>query len=126
MAQEIIPSSSTALEQVRERFAQWRQNRKGREPIPDELWQAAIGLTTEYSVTKIVKTLNLTHSDFKERMIEAQNNDPTFVELQLPVPATASAYWVLEMDKPDGAKFRISCHNASLPNILEVGKMFLG
>jgi hypothetical protein len=126
MAQEIIPSSSTALEQVRERFAQWRQNRKGREPIPDELWQAAIGLTTEYSVTKIVKTLNLTHSDFKERMIEAQNNAPTFAELRLPVPATASAYWVLEMDKPDGAKFRISCHNASLPNILEMGKMFLG
>jgi hypothetical protein len=73
MAQEIVTSSSTALEQVKERFAQWRQNRKGREPIPDELWQAAVGLTTEYSVTKIVKTLNLTHSDFKERMIEAQN-----------------------------------------------------
>jgi hypothetical protein len=125
MAQEIIPSSSTALEQVKERFAQWRQNRKVKEPVPDELWQAAIELAKEYSVTKIVKTLSLTHSDFKERMIEAQNNDPAFVEFQLPVPATASPQWVLEMDKPDGTKFRISCHNASLPNILEIGKMFL-
>ena len=37
MAQEIIPSSSPALEEVKEQFAKWRQNRKGRESIPDEL-----------------------------------------------------------------------------------------
>jgi hypothetical protein len=126
MAQEITTSSSPSLEEVKEQFAKWRQNRKGREPIPDELWQAAVKLTSEYAVTKVAKTLNLTHSDFKKRMIEVQNNEPTFVEFHLPTPVTASTHWVLEMDKPDGAKFRISCHNASLPNILEVGKMFLG
>ena len=126
MSQEIIPSSSTSLGQVKERFAQWRQNRKGKEPIPAELWQAAVGLTKEYSVTEVVKTLNLTHSDFKKRMIEAQKNDPAFVELRLPTPAPASPHWVLEMDKPDGSKFHISCHNASLPNILEVCKVFWG
>jgi len=124
MAQEIIPLSSPSLEEVKERFAKWRQNRKGKEPIPDELWQAAVGLTSEYSVSKIAKTLSLTHSYFKKRMIEVQNNEPAFVEFHLSPPATASTHWVLEMDKPDGAKIRISCQNASLPNILEMGKMF--
>jgi hypothetical protein len=126
MAQEIIPSSSPSLEEVKEQFAKWRQNRKVKEPIPDELWQAAVGLTSEYSVSKIAKTLNLTHSDFKKRMIEVQNNEPAFVEFQFPTPATASTHWVLEMDKPGGAKMRISCQNASLPNLLEMGKVFWG
>jgi len=113
MAQEIIPSSSPSLEEVKEQFAKWRQNCKGKEPIPDELWQAAVKLTSEYAVTKVAKTLNLTHSDFKKRMMEAQNNDPTFVEFHLPPPPKTSTHWVLEMDKPDGAKIHISCQNAN-------------
>ena len=76
MAQEI--------EEVKEQFAQWRQNRKGREAIPDELWQAAVKLTKEHSINKIVKELNLSYSGFKERVMEAQNSNSPFVEFHLP------------------------------------------
>ena len=84
MAQEIIPSSSPTLKEVKERFSQWRQTRKGREPIPDDLWQAAVGLTNEYTINKIVKELNLSYSGFKERVMEAQNSNSPFVEFHLP------------------------------------------
>jgi hypothetical protein len=96
MAQEIIPSSSPALEEVKEQFAQWRQNRKGRESIPDELWQAAVRLTKEHSLNKIVKELNLSYSGFKERVVKAQKNDSPFVEFHLPTPANGATHWVLE------------------------------
>lgn len=39
MVQEITPSSSPTLEKVKECFAQLRQNRRGREPIPVEAKQ---------------------------------------------------------------------------------------
>jgi hypothetical protein len=124
MAQEIVPSSSPALEEVKEQFAQWRQNRKGRESIPDELWQAAVRLTKEHSLNKIVKELNLSYSGFKERVVKAQKNDSPFVEFHLPTPANGATHWVLEMDRPNGARMRISCHNGSIPNLLEIGKAF--
>ena len=124
MAQEIIPSSSPALEEAKEQFAKWRQHRKGREPIPDELWQAAIELTKEHSLNKVAKMLNLSYTGFKERVMKARNNTSPFVEFHLPTPGSGATHWVLEMDRPNGARMRISCHNGSVPDLLEIGKAF--
>ena len=32
---------AVSLEEVKERFEEWRRNRKGKAPIPDELWAVA-------------------------------------------------------------------------------------
>lgn len=44
-----VPTSAPTLEQVRQRFEFWRKRRKKRTRIPQNLWQAAIALSEEYS-----------------------------------------------------------------------------
>ena len=36
-------SRTLTIDEVRARFEEWRQDRKGKSPIPDELWAAAAG-----------------------------------------------------------------------------------
>lgn len=57
------------LEKVRERFDDWRATRLKLGKIPEELWEAAIGLYPEYSICKIAETLRLNHGKLKKRIL---------------------------------------------------------
>jgi hypothetical protein len=40
-----MPRTNTSIitvEEAKRRFEEWRRNRKGKAPIPDELWAAAV------------------------------------------------------------------------------------
>jgi len=60
--------SKLTLECVHERFKEWRKNKAWHDPIPEELWDAAVELTEEYSPTQVSQTLRLESSKFKERV----------------------------------------------------------
>lgn len=57
-----------ALAEVQSRFNDWRKKRKHRNPIPEELWTAAVMLTQEHSLNKVSKTLHLSYAALKERI----------------------------------------------------------
>ena len=74
------------LDEVRTRFENWRQNRQGKERIPDELWSAAIEGARRDGVNSTAAALHLDGGKLKRRMMAADSVStkampPTFVEL---------------------------------------------
>ena len=74
------------LDEVRTRFENWRQNRQGKERIPDELWSAAIEVARRDGVNSTAAALHLDGGKLKRRMMAADSVStkampPTFVEL---------------------------------------------
>lgn len=60
--------SPTTLEEVGHLFSHWRTHKTGRPRIPDELWNAAIALTEQYSVSEITKYLNVNPTQFRQEL----------------------------------------------------------
>jgi hypothetical protein len=77
------------LDEVRTRFENWRQNRQGKQRIPEELWSAAIELARRDGVNLTAAALHLDGGKLKRRMVAADSVSgkampPTFVELMPP------------------------------------------
>ena len=59
---------SPNIDVVRKEFEAWRATRlKHREPIPQNLWQAAIKLLDHYSSSQIVRELRLNSQQFRNK-----------------------------------------------------------
>src|SRR5215475_3872664 len=59
------------LLELKARFETWRTNRKYvREPIPDELWHAAAGLSRRYPPSLVGRVLKLDPSKLKKLLIK--------------------------------------------------------
>jgi hypothetical protein len=56
------------LDEVRELFERWRENRKRGARIPAELWQAAVALFPRYTVNRISRALRLGYKDVRTRV----------------------------------------------------------
>ena len=77
------------LDEVRTCFENWRQNRRGKQRIPEELWSAAIELARRDGVNATAAALHLDGGKLKRRMVVADSvsgkvMQPTFVELITP------------------------------------------
>ncbi len=66
---------TTAIEKVKQRFETWREVRNKRTKIPEELWQAAVELSSDYSLNKISQTLHLNYSVLKERILSMKSEE---------------------------------------------------
>ncbi|MBF0555557.1 MAG: hypothetical protein HQK96_13545 [Nitrospirae bacterium] len=57
---EIEAGSEASLSEVVERFKQWRlTGRSTREPIPAELWESSMNLTTRHSICRVLRLLRV-------------------------------------------------------------------
>src|SRR5437879_5296768 len=76
------------LDEVRTRFENWRQNRCGKQRIPEELWSAAIELARRNGLNPTATALHLDGGKLKRRMVadsvSGKAMPPTFVELITP------------------------------------------
>jgi hypothetical protein len=103
------------LEVVRNQFEIWRKRRRCRSPIPESLWQAAVGLCREHSICEVSQTLRLNYNGLKNRVTRARDRSPAvgqgpdlgFVRLDLG-GAIAPSECLVEMEAPDGSKMRMS------------------
>ena len=84
-------TESITLDEAKVRFEEWRRNRKGRAPIPDELWAAAVGVARKEGVSRTSTELRVEWNHLKRRMAASgasgRTAPPAFVEL---VPSTQS------------------------------------
>lgn len=80
-------SRALTIDEVRARFEEWRKNRQGKSPIPDELWSAAAELARKDGINRTAAELHLDGGKLK-RLMGAKTTPgkpaATFVELVAP------------------------------------------
>jgi hypothetical protein len=87
-----MPRRKTAiitLDEAKARFEAWRQNRKGKAPIPDALWSAAVDVARKEGVSRTATELRVEWNRLKRRLAAAagtpsEQSPPKFVELVAP------------------------------------------
>ena len=112
------------FDEVRTRFENWRQNRRGKQPIPDELWSAAIEVARRDGVNPTAAALHLDGGKLKRRMVAAGSVSgkaatPTFVELM--PPAVDLRECTIELEGRKG-KLRIHWKGATSADVAALSR----
>ena len=68
MSRQYSDTEKPSLEEVRQRFEQWRTHRKQRTPIPESLWEGAVRLCADHSLCKVSSSLRLDYRVLKSRV----------------------------------------------------------
>ena len=130
--ESITPALRASLKEVKIQFEAWRSMRKGREPIPDALWEAAASLRQDYSTHQISKALHLNYNDLKKRVQKLDTVSPpgaqsrsAFVELDFG-RSILPTECIVEMEEPDGAKMKVHIKGGVDFDLLGLTKAFLG
>ncbi len=113
------------LDEVRTRFENWRQNRRGKQPIPDELWTAAIEVARRDGVNATAVALHLDGGKLKRGMLAADSvpgkaMSPTFVELVAP-PTVDLRECTIELESRKG-KMRIHWKGATPADVATLSR----
>ena len=118
-----------SLEQVQQRFESWRQRRKKRTRIPQNLWKAAAALSDAYSISHLSKALRVNHTALKNQVAKFNTPDPRLTDVspfvELPVPVEPFLNASIEMIKSDGSVMRMHVKGAGCLDVLELGRAFL-
>jgi hypothetical protein len=125
-----MPRSKTpiTLEGAKARFEAWRQNRKGKAPIPDELWAMAVEVARREGVSRTSTELRVEWNHLKRRMAHTRQASPkpappTFVELVAPRPQSFPEC-ILELEGRRG-KLRIQLNNATASYLATLSRELL-
>ena len=110
--------SYPTLEEVRELFERWRENKKGRDPIPPALWAKAVALSRIHSINAISRYLRLSYNELKSR---ASTHEPqgAFIE----IGSVTAIECTVEMEKPGGRKMRM-CVRGACPDLGDLARSF--
>jgi hypothetical protein len=129
----MVPKNYSAppcsLSEVKEQFKIWRRTRQRPRPIPENLWAAAVSLTTQHSISQISKELVLDYSALKKRVSikkkdsAAKMSPPDFIEVNLEPPASVSEC-IVEMQDILGAKMRMHFRGKPDVDLLQLAKAF--
>jgi hypothetical protein len=135
MATEPFLQAESALAELAEQFAQWRQTRQAQEPIPSWLWNQAVTLTALLPLSQVAKRLRLSRTDLKKHCLrqpelgpaDAVPSPPAFMEVTgraLGVrPGPAVSVTLLEVERPAGARLRV--HSPTALPVVAVLRAFL-
>jgi hypothetical protein len=108
------------IDEVRTRFESWRQTRKGKARIPDELWSAAIQVARRDGVNQTAATLHLDGGKLKRRMmatgsVPVRTMPSAFVEMMVP-QAVGGSECTIELEGRNG-KLRIHWKGATATDL---------
>jgi hypothetical protein len=117
-----------SVDEVRSRFEQWRQKRRGKARIPDELWSAAMAVARRDGINRTAAALHLDGGKLKRLMAAAgvgadKAIPPAFVELVAPRPA-GPLECTIELEGRQG-KIRIHCKGANTADLAELSRALL-
>jgi hypothetical protein len=134
MSRQATDKVEPALEAVRVQFESWRKTRKSRQPIPDKLWQAAVGLSKNHSISTIAQTLRLDYTKLKNLTRKRPDNDlpiikeisPAFIELDFGSSPTTAYECIIDINRSDGAQMKMHFKGSCYFDPLELCKAFWG
>jgi hypothetical protein len=113
------------LEDTKERFEEWRSNRKGKARIPAELWAAAVEVARKEGINRTARELHVAWDDLKRRMattaeVRRRPGSPVFVEL-VPSQTQQVPECTLEVEGRQG-KLRIQLKGASASDLATLSR----
>jgi hypothetical protein len=139
-----MPMNSTIpadILEIKARFETWRANRKYlREPIPDELWNAAAALSQRYPPSLVGRVLKIDPSRLKKFLIKRsartstrKKPQATFFQLpteialpQVDAPSPQSPTGCrLQIERPDGSRLTLTLPSLDLVSISRLCAEFL-
>ena len=122
-----LKNPSITLEFVKSKFDHWRKTRKGKEKIPDELWEYAKQLHPQFRSSLICYTLKLSYKDFKSKLtpiVSPVKQLPSFAECVLPTSFNENKKdGALEFIRKDGLVLKLN--GFSTKNLLPIVSLFL-
>jgi hypothetical protein len=117
-------SEVSGVDEVRARFEQWRQNRRGKARIPDELWSAAVDVARGNGCNRTAAVLHLDGGKLRKQMLAAgvvtQKPTPAFLEL-IPPQANGMSEYTIELEGRGGT-LRIHCKGATAMALAELSR----
>ena len=117
------------LRRMRVELDEWRSQRRRGKRIPEELWNEAAGLARRHGLNIVSNALKLDYYHLKKRSgMNGRNAEPekeVFAELQASVSESGGTC-VVELEKGNGAKLRVSARNAGMVDWCQVKEAFLG
>ena len=117
----------TAIRRSQRKFEQWRQRRRPRAQIPQELWRQAAELACRYGINRTARALRLDYYSLKKRVTAAARTvEPSseFVEILpggMPAPRPEC---LIELDDASGVKMRIRLAGGDLPDVVALTRVF--
>jgi hypothetical protein len=116
-------SRALTIDEVRARFEEWRQNRHGKSPIPDELWSAAAELARKDGINRTAAELHLDGGKLK-RLMGARTTSgkpaPTYRRTSDPSCNLCSGY-TIELEGRRGT-VRIQLKGASTSDLASLSR----
>ena len=120
MGETVRSGLPAAIGRAQREFEQWRQRRRPRARIPEELWREAAELACAHGVNRTARALRLDYYSLKKRAAAAARSGqrgPEFVELLAGGMAAPRSECVIEVEDPRGAKMRIRLQGGDLPDV---------
>jgi len=136
--------ATNQLKAVKENFSNWRKIRKKRERIPKYLWEEAVSLHKDFSVSQIASQLRLNYERLRKKVSELPIKKPsvtrnsskkerepiTFLDILSAVKKSLSSNsnnntCHIDLFRSDGTLMRISFNQQDENDIYEFIKAFL-
>lgn len=125
-----VTDSDPTIDRVQQQFQDWRSSRIKQAPIPENLWQAAIALCRDHSISHVSQRLRLSYADLKKRLNLSQPHPPIdckrseFTEIKINSFFHPQDKWQLFCQRCDGSLLTLS-GTAEHPPVAEILKGFL-
>lgn len=116
-----------AFSRLQRKLAQWRQQRRPRTRIPEELWRAAAQLARTHGINRTARALRLDYYSLKQRATALAGSGtrvPEFVELLPGGMGAPRPECLIEVEDPRGAKLRIHLQGGDLPDVAALTRGF--
>jgi len=112
--------ANTTLNQDKQRFAEWRSQRRSRQPIPDDLWHLACHHISTLGITRVAREFHLNDTKLREKAIQAgivlsrlgkrevaRRQEAAFQEISLDRVFVAPTPVSVVLERPDGMRIRM-------------------
>jgi len=116
------------VERVRGRLMEWRGERRLGQRIPEEVWAESVRAAGRYGIRYVSEALELDYGRLERRCGQPEQGDAggqvAFVELAATRPEAVQC--VVEVEKSNGTKLRVSVGDAATVDWCRVKEAFLG
>ena len=121
------PVVSNAFSRAQRKIARWRQRRRPRAPIPEELWREAAELACAHGINRTARALRLDYYSLKKRaavMARSGERAAEFVEILPGGMHAPRPECTIEVEDPSGAKLRIHLQGGDFPDVAALTRVF--